>query len=590
MAPTRSFVEVELAGLGVRVLGVHLSAGLSMRGERRRLREIERVLAVACAAPGPARTLIVGDLNAVAPGDLTSVVGLPAWIRLLLRVDGGIGTAVVGRVLADGFTDAFRHRHPDVAGQTMPVASPSVRLDYLMLGPGIVPALGACGIGSAALPVLLAASDHLPVVADLDLPSSLAGRPRDPTWSRNAGGRTATFLQPPSPETPGVSTELLVDDAHRAAADPIPANGASGSIAALRGVERRFDDVVALAGVDLAIPRGSIVGVIGPSGAGKTTAVRLLTGALRPTSGDVVVLGGDPTRLHAEMRARIGFMPQHVSLYDDLTVTENLDFVASLYGMFRRRATHPVAARMARASTRPAAAGRATCPGGMRRRLQLACALVHDPELVFLDEPTAGIDPLVRQAIWRELHRLRDAGRTLVITTQYVPEAEECDTVALIAEGRLLAYATPDALRQRAFGGQMLEVETSDPVDTDRLLVEPSDRRRAPARDPRRLEVRSPDAATVTPAGHRGDRVPGRDRHVDPRGPALVRRGVRPPGPGGRTATADARRQWDTVPPTAGDAASLHRRRRRGRGRDRPLATTSDVARRPTNPWRSRSR
>lgn len=172
MAPTRSFVEVELAGVGIRVLGVHLSAGLSMRGERRRLREIERVLAVACAAPGPARTLIVGDLNAVAPGDLISVVGLPAWIRLLLRLDGGIGTAVVGRVLADGFTDAFRHRHPDTAGQTMPVASPSVRLDYLMLGPGIVPVLGACGIGSAALPVLLAASDHLPVVADLDLPSA----------------------------------------------------------------------------------------------------------------------------------------------------------------------------------------------------------------------------------------------------------------------------------------------------------------------------------------------------------------------------------------------------------------------------------
>ena len=172
MAPTRSFVEVELADHAVRVLGVHLSAGLSMRGERRRLREIERVLAVACAAPGPDRTLIVGDLNAVAPGDLTSVVHLPAWIRLLLRVDGGIGTAVVGRVLADGFTDAFRHLHPDVAGQTMPVASPSVRLDYLMLGPGVLPTLGACGIGSAPLPTLLAASDHLPVVLDLDLPAS----------------------------------------------------------------------------------------------------------------------------------------------------------------------------------------------------------------------------------------------------------------------------------------------------------------------------------------------------------------------------------------------------------------------------------
>ena len=183
------------------------------------------------------------------------------------------------------------------------------------------------------------------------------------------------------------------------------------------------------------------------------------------------MLGQDPTRLPAGTRARIGFMPQHVSLYDDLTV-------GGEPGLRRQPLwAVPVPA---------AAAGSARCwtgssssdarkrragdlSGGMRRRLQLACALVHDPELVFLDEPTAGIDPLVRQSIWRELHRLREAGRTLLITTQYVPEAEECDVVALIAEGRLIAFATPEELRRRAFGGQLLEVETSDPVDVDRL-------------------------------------------------------------------------------------------------------------------------
>lgn len=169
MAPTRSFVEVELAGIGVRVLGVHLSAGLSRRGERRRVREIDRVLEVACAAPGPARTLIVGDLNAVAPGDLTSVVDLPVWIRLLLRVDGGIGTAVITSVLAGGFTDGFRHLNPGLVGSTMPVAAPSVRLDYLMIGRDLLPALVACGPGSVPFAKLLAASDHVPVVADLDL-------------------------------------------------------------------------------------------------------------------------------------------------------------------------------------------------------------------------------------------------------------------------------------------------------------------------------------------------------------------------------------------------------------------------------------
>ena len=349
-----------------------------------------------------------------------------------------------------------------------------------------------------------------------------------------------------------MSTELLVDDAHRAPTDPAPGNEPSDPIAALRGVERRFDDVVALDGVDLEIPRGSIVGVIGPSGAGKTTAVRLLTGALRPTRGDVVVLGADPTRLNAEMRARIGFMPQHVSLYDDLTVMENLDFVASLYGMFRRRRRiRSLLEWLGLDEARGRRAGHLS--GGMRRRLQLACALVHDPELVFLDEPTAGIDPLVRQAIWRELHRLREAGRTLVITTQYVPEAEECDAVALIAEGRLLAYASPDSLRRSAFGGQMLEVETSGPIDTDRLLADPSVEavRRLGSR---RLQVRSPDAAAVTPAviaaiesqGATVTSIHESRPSFDEVFALLVQ---------GSDETADARRQWDTLPAAEQDAS-----------------------------------
>jgi ABC-2 type transport system ATP-binding protein len=297
-----------------------------------------------------------------------------------------------------------------------------------------------------------------------------------------------------------VSSEPPVRDAHQGPSGQPTTSETSDPIAALRGVSREFDDVEALIKVDLAIPRGSIVGMIGPSGAGKTTAIRLLTGALRPTSGEVEVLGQDPTRLPAGTRVRIGFMPQHVSLYDDLTVSENLDFVASLYGLFmfrRRRRIGTLLDWLELGDARRRRAGELS--GGMRRRLQLACALVHDPELVFLDEPTAGIDPLVRQSIWRELHRLREAGRTLLITTQYVPEAEECDLVALIAEGRLIAFASPEELRRRAFGGQLLDVETSDPVDVDRLQTDLSDGevRRI---GPRRIQVLSQDAATATPA------------------------------------------------------------------------------------------
>ena len=337
---------------------------------------------------------------------------------------------------------------------------------------------------------------------------------------QRATGPTAARLQWPGPETAPVSSQ--------------PPPDIAPPIAALRGVGRTFDDVVALTGVDLAIERGSIVGVIGPSGAGKTTAIRLLTGALRPTSGEAEVLGGDPTRLPAETRARIGFMPQHVSLYDDLTVGENLDFVASLYGLFLFRRRARIRALLDWLELTDARKRRAgDLSGGMRRRLQLACALVHDPELVFLDEPTAGIDPLVRQSIWRELHRLREAGRTLLITTQYVPEAEECDVVALIAEGRLIAFDTPEALRQRAFGGQLLEIETSDPIDVDRLATRPRGRGRPAARAAAAAGPQ-PGLEDDRAGGDRGRRGPGRHGDLDPRGPAVVRRGVRAARPRGR--------------------------------------------------------
>ena len=165
----RTFAEVDLPECGIRLLGVHLSAGLSGRGERRRAIEVDRLLAVAAEPPGPARTLIVGDLNAISPSDALSVATLPAWIRLLLRIDGGISTRVIGRVLADGFVDAYRLLHPTEAGGTLPAAAPTVRLDYVMLGQSLVPAVASCRIGDASLPMMLAASDHLPLVTVLEV-------------------------------------------------------------------------------------------------------------------------------------------------------------------------------------------------------------------------------------------------------------------------------------------------------------------------------------------------------------------------------------------------------------------------------------
>ncbi|MEO7664458.1 MAG: ABC transporter ATP-binding protein [Candidatus Limnocylindrales bacterium] len=220
------------------------------------------------------------------------------------------------------------------------------------------------------------------------------------------------------------------------------------------------------------VPSGSILGVIGPSGSGKTTTIRMLMGSLAPTEGSVRVLGEVPTSFRSQTRERIGYMPQQFVLYPDLTARENVDFVASLFGMLfvrRRRRTRHVLELLELWDARKRRAG--DMSGGMQRRLELACALVHEPRLLILDEPTAGIDPILRRTIWDELHRLREQGVTSVVTTQYVTEAEECDMVALIADGRLIALAPPEALRRDAYGGDIVDVTTEATFDGNALAT-----------------------------------------------------------------------------------------------------------------------
>ena len=281
--------------------------------------------------------------------------------------------------------------------------------------------------------------------------------------------------------------------------DSAPPGCGDDCVIALSGVTRRFDELLAVDHVTLSVARGTILGLIGPSGSGKTTTIRTVTGSLAPTGGTVRVLGEDPTRFRASTRERIGYMPQHCVLYPDLTASENVDFVAALFGMLyprRRRRVREVLQLVELWDARGRRASRLS--GGMQRRLELACAMVHEPDLLLLDEPTAGIDPILRQAVWGELHRLRDDGRTLLVTTQYVGEAEHCDRVALIGGGRLVALGTPDDLRRQALGGDLLWVETEEAVDPRTLpSIEGVDSIRQ--HGPRELMLVTVDAGETSP-------------------------------------------------------------------------------------------
>jgi ABC-2 type transport system ATP-binding protein len=267
-----------------------------------------------------------------------------------------------------------------------------------------------------------------------------------------------------------------------------------------RNATRRFNGVTAVDDVTLEVPQGTILGLIGPSGSGKTTMVRMMTGTLAPTAGSIEVLGENPRRFRRRTRERIGYMPQNFVLYPDLTSLENVSFVASLFGLFWWRKRGRIREVLELLDLWEVRHRRARdLSGGMQRRLELACALVHDPAVVFVDEPTAGIDPLLRQTVWDELRRLRDAGRTLLVTTQYVGEAEYCDRVALLSTGKLIAYEAPDRMRRAVVGGEMLEIETAQVVGPDALAGVP-EVSRARQVTPTKLHAIVENAGAATPA------------------------------------------------------------------------------------------
>jgi len=230
-----------------------------------------------------------------------------------------------------------------------------------------------------------------------------------------------------------------------------------------RGLTKRFGRIVAVDGLDLRVRRGELYGFLGPNGAGKSTTLRMLCGILEPTDGEGRVLGIDLRRDPERVKSAIGYMSQRFSLYDDLTVEENLTFYARVYMV-------PRADRPARIQTMLRLGDLVGYPrqlagqlsGGYRQRLALTCALVHGPRLVFLDEPTAGVDPVSRRTFWAVVRRLADGGTTVLMTTHYMDEAELCDTLGFIYQGRLIAHGSPAEIKAKTFDRPVIELQ---PVD-----------------------------------------------------------------------------------------------------------------------------
>ncbi len=232
----------------------------------------------------------------------------------------------------------------------------------------------------------------------------------------------------------------------------------------LKAVRKAYDRVVALSDLSMSIEEGEMFGLIGPDGAGKTTAIRLMCGLLKPDGGTVRVLGRDPVRQHLEVTQTLGYLSQRFSLYGDLSIDENISFFAEIHGLSMRdpairdrRERLLDLTQLAKFRTRLAE----QLSGGMKQKLALACTLVHEPRIILLDEPTTGVDPVSRREFWKLLSEFLAQGITILMATPYLDEAERCSRVALLYEGRLVALDTPAALRA-ALAGIVMEVIAPD--------------------------------------------------------------------------------------------------------------------------------
>ncbi len=232
------------------------------------------------------------------------------------------------------------------------------------------------------------------------------------------------------------------------------------SIVSIQNLVKSYGPVQALDGISVEVSEGELFGFIGPDGAGKTTLFRILTTLLKPDTGEAKVLGMDVVEQYREIRSRLGYMPGRFSLYQDLSVRENIDFFASVFGTTLEKnyeQVAPVYRQLERFEGRLAG----DLSGGMKQKLALSCALIHKPELLVLDEPTTGVDAVSRREFWEILHSLKEQGISTIVSTPYMDEAEQCDRVALIDKGRILKMDTPEGVVEK-FERPLFAVKAAD--------------------------------------------------------------------------------------------------------------------------------
>jgi ABC-2 type transport system ATP-binding protein len=248
-------------------------------------------------------------------------------------------------------------------------------------------------------------------------------------------------------------------------------NQTSSTAITAHNLTRRFGDFIAVDGIDFEVYQGEIFGFLGPNGSGKTTTIRMTLGLLQPTEGSVEVLGIPVNKSPEQIRPRVGYMSQRFSLYNDLTVLQNLRFYGIAYGLSNSQLKERLQQALAMSGLEGREGAKTKeLSGGWRQRLALSAAILHRPELLFLDEPTAGVDPLSRREFWDLLYRLVAEGVTVFITTHYMDEAEHCHRLAFIQRGKIIAYGSPAEIKSEMMAGKVLEIAPSDAIRAIQVL------------------------------------------------------------------------------------------------------------------------